>query len=142
MISAQSTVMIFNLRSFPSSIPLSWFKYNLNALVFSLMSLQILVYTDLHYDCYGRTEMTVKLFKVLKSIKLNERVAWKNNWVILKQWDINAPLGFSDCLPASFFINCPESGHPRSPGDLRLIKAKLLLPHMFPKWSEKCTRNV
>lgn len=63
---------------------------------------------------------------MLRRIKCKGRVARGNNWVISNQWDINAPLGFSDCLAASFFINCYESGHPIIPGDLRLIKAKLL----------------
>ncbi len=63
---------------------------------------------------------------MLRRIKCKGRVARENNWVISNQWDINVPLGFSDCLAASFFINCYESGRPIIPGDLRLIKAKPL----------------
>lgn len=62
---------------------------------------------------------------MLRRIKCKGRVARGNNWVISNQWDINAPLGFSDCLAASF-MNCYESGHPIIPVDLRLIKAKPL----------------
>lgn len=57
------------------------------------------------------------------------------------QWDINAPLGSSDCLPTSFFIN--ESGHPIIPGDLRLIKAEpLQAPNYFAKRTDNCSGEV
>lgn len=69
---------------------------------------------------------------MLRRMKCKGRGAWENNWVISNQWDINAPLGFSDCLAVPFFfffpffMTCHESGHSVSPGDLRLIKAKPL----------------
>jgi len=61
---------------------------------------------------------------VLWRIQLKGREAQRNNWVISNQWDMNAPLGFSDCLAASFSIHCYESGQPIIPGSVRLIKAK------------------
>lgn len=76
-------------------------------------------------------------FKVLRRIKYKGRMAWENNWVITNQWDINAPLGFSDCLASYFFINCYESGHPISPGDVMLIKAKPLWAPPTPQNGQK-----
>lgn len=75
-------------------------------------------------------KMRIRLFQGAEANKV-QRVAWENNWVISNQWDINAPLGFSDCLPASFLLHCNESGRCIMPGDLRLIKAK-------PLWVPTC----
>lgn len=63
---------------------------------------------------------------MLRRIKCKEIVAQGYNWVILNQWDIYTPLGFSDYLAPSSFINCYESGHPIIPGDLKLIEAEPL----------------
>lgn len=38
-------------------------------------------------------------------MRCKRRIAWRNNWVVVSQWDINTPLGSSYCLTISFFIN-------------------------------------